>query len=224
MWNSAKDPQEEKYQQKLEAILEEKHKAISERSYLLINIIFVVLGAYAVVLSAILIQSLPFSLANNSTSSQTMLLIKTFFPSLCLVLSISYILLAFSTLLLSINTIDEEFITKLEIENGHNHNSKYIIHISKNNMNKNNLYYSAHLKDGEELANSNKELLLNTDYLQFLNHYSVMHLLTSLLLFISFIFLMTYPEFLIFFFIGSIGLKWYYTKKYNKIKNEIKQL
>ena len=40
MWNSAKDPQEEKYQQKIEAILKEKHKIILDRSHFLLNIVF----------------------------------------------------------------------------------------------------------------------------------------------------------------------------------------
>jgi hypothetical protein len=53
MWNSAKDPQEEKYQQKIEAILEEKHKTILDRSHFLLNIVFVLFGAYAMILSAI---------------------------------------------------------------------------------------------------------------------------------------------------------------------------
>ena len=88
MWNFAKDPQEEKYQQKLEAILEEKHRAILDRSHLLINTIFVVLGAYALILSTIFFQS---SLNQAISSIPTLYYI-------ILLISIACILIAFIVL------------------------------------------------------------------------------------------------------------------------------
>ena len=69
MWDSGKKPQEEKEQQKIEAILEEQHKAILDRSHLLVTTIFAILGAYSAVLTAIYFLSSSSPLGNNSSVS-----------------------------------------------------------------------------------------------------------------------------------------------------------
>ena len=53
MWNPTKNAQEENDQQKIETILEEQHRAILDRSHLLLTTIFVILGVYAVILVSI---------------------------------------------------------------------------------------------------------------------------------------------------------------------------
>jgi len=175
MWNPAKDPQEEKYQQKLEAILEEKHKVISDRSQQLINIIFVVLGAYAVILSAVLFKPLSISIGSNSTLSYGAFEISPFLPLIFLLLSLGTIFMALLNLSKVIFITNLDFKNKFKIEDSPIQTSKDVIHISN----------PVHLKDGKSLVDRNIKLFSKTDDLLNYNHHSVYLLIISLILFMT---------------------------------------
>jgi hypothetical protein len=164
MWNSAKDPQEEKYQQKIEAILEEKHKAILERSHLLINIIFVLLGAYALILAAIFFPSI--SNNSNSTTLNSINQIPPWATNIILGLSLASILIAFAYIWNSLFICDNSF---------------------KNKFYQNADNISVHLKDGKKLMDRNNLLFEITEILLKNNDNSVAFILLSLLFFIAFI-------------------------------------
>ena len=195
MWNSAKDPQEEKYQQKIEAILEEKHKAILDRSHQLVTTIFAVVGAYALILSALIIQSSSSSIGYNNTSlSQansyihylnTLNNVLPWGSYFFLFLSFAFIIMSFVLQLQSFNMSDKDFKNKFIKKEGSIQvklTQRNFIHFNIDNRD-----FSVHLKDGEELLDRNKQLFVMIEFLLTNNDDSIGFIFNSLIFFIVFI-------------------------------------
>jgi uncharacterized membrane protein YhaH (DUF805 family) len=174
MWNFAKDPQEEKYQQKIEAILEEKHRTILDRSHFLLNII---------ILSAIFFPNTLFSSGNNYTLSTQVDASIPWYYYLFLVGSIATLLVAFAIILRPVNANDIEFFDKFDKEYDQIQTCEYSTHIKGKNRD-----FSVRLKDGKKLAERNAQLYLNTGNLLRYTKDSVLLIMSSLLCLIFFIF------------------------------------
>jgi hypothetical protein len=206
MWNSTKNSQDEKDQQKTEVILEEQHRGILDRSHLLLNTIFVILGVYAVILVSIY----PPTLGNNFTESNQVNVSENIthvqqFPfikdiidifstlnahssviayiSLCF--SLSSLLIALTYVWRSFHTNDQSFIAKLE--------KKYSCSIKVNFTSINCIFckidetdFLIHLKNGKELIDRNKRLYeINKDLITY-NDNSINAIVISILSFIVF--------------------------------------
>lgn len=181
MWNSAKNPQEEKYQQKIEAILEENHKHILDKSHFLINIIFIIIGAYALILVAIFFPSYQIP-QNNSVDVNQLLNDNTLKTSIFF--SIACIIIAFGFLWRSLYLGDENIMGKFKKKNVLTEvklTQRNFITVCRDT--------SICLKHGNELKDRNCQLFKNVKNQLKSNDLSICSIVLSLLFFIVFVLL-----------------------------------
>lgn len=173
----AKDPQEEKNQQKIEVILEEKQRAILTQSYSLINLVLVLLGVYVAVLSVIFFpyffssRSTNTLILENNTSIQQVSTVSTtvysIVASFALILSILLIILSITDIWRSIALGNAGFKDKF--------------------IEKKCPFASVQLKSGNKLRNRNLDLFKYVIEQNKSNDHSIYFLILSLILFIIFI-------------------------------------